>query len=245
MGQSSRRVVPILLVLVAAGVGLWLWGRGREAAAPAPIAKVEVPSPAQAPAGERQPPAAGALEPAVPPIAEAEPRADEEAVDEPDASELVMEDADGMAAAWAAVDMDAVRRAMPDNLYFQLSAPTEDEAELERRRAERDRWNTEYGKILSGTGTEEEIRSFYDQRAQLSSDYIEFATYLLDHYRETLPERDVGMLELARRLHAARIEEIPRKVEEAYERKRQQDAARAAWLAGEAEFAGEGEDEPE
>lgn len=145
-------------------------------------------------------------------------------------------DSDAIAAAWSVVDLDEVRRALPDNLYFELSAPTNDPDVIARRRAERERWNVEYGKILSGTGTEEEIRDYYDQRARLSTDYVEFTTYLLDHYEDDLPERDVGLLQLARRLHLARLEEIPRKVEEALERKRQQDAARKAWLADEAAF---------
>lgn len=139
-------------------------------------------------------------------------------------------------AAWSAVDMEEVRRALPGNLYWTLSMPTQDPKVEEERKTERDRWNVEYGKILSGTGTAEEITAYYDQRARLSSDYIEFTTYLIDHYGKTLSERDVGLLELARRLHAARLEEIPRKIEEAMERKRQQDEARAAWLADEAQF---------
>lgn len=141
-----------------------------------------------------------------------------------------------MGAAWAAVDMDEVRKAMPDNLYWKLSVPTKDPQVIEERAAERTRWNVQYGKILSGTATEEEIRAFYDHRAQLSGDYVEFTTYLVDHYGGVLPERDVGMLKLARRLNQARLEEIPRKIEEAFERKRAQDAAREAWLADQADF---------
>jgi hypothetical protein len=146
---------------------------------------------------------------------------------------------DATAQAWSVVDLEEVRRKMPDNLYFELAVPTKDEAVLEARAAERARWNVEYGKVLSGTGTEEEIRAYYDQRARLSGDYVEFTTYLLDNYREVLPERDIALLELARRLHLARLEEIPRQAEEAQERKRKQDEARAAWLADEAEFGGE------
>jgi hypothetical protein len=145
-------------------------------------------------------------------------------------------DDEAMAAAWASVDMDEVRKAMPDNLYWKLSVPTKDPQVIEERAAERARWNVQYGKILSGTAGEEEIRAFYDQRAQLSGDYVEFTTYLLDHYGGVLPERDVGMLKLARRLNQARLEEIPRKIEEAFERKRAQDAAREAWLADQAGF---------
>lgn len=139
---------------------------------------------------------------------------------------------------WEVVDLEEVRRALPENLYWELSVPTEDPEIVEKRAAERRRWNDEWGKILSGNATEDEIQGYYDHRARLSGDYIEFVTYLLDHYGEDLPERDVGFLELARKLHAARLEEIPRKVEEAMERKRQQDEARARWLADQAAFEG-------
>jgi hypothetical protein len=161
------------------------------------------------------------------------PEAGEDAADTSETGEDMQ---DASAEAWAMVDLEEVRRAMPDNIYFELSAPTKDEAVLAQRAAERDRWNTEYGKVLSGTATDAEIRAYYDQRARLATDYMEFTTYLLDHYRDTLPERDVGLLELARRLNAARLQEIPRQVEESFERKQQQDEARAAWLADEAEF---------
>jgi hypothetical protein len=155
------------------------------------------------------------------------------------ASNLSSEPYDEMAAAaWAAVDMEEVRKAMPDNLYWKLSVPTKDPQVLAEREAERARWNVEYGKILSGTASEDEIRAYYDNRARLSGDYIEFVTYLLDHYEGTLPERDVSMLKLALRLHRARLEEIPRKVEEALERKWEQDAAREAWLKDQATFGG-------
>ncbi len=163
------------------------------------------------------------------------PPADASSADLP-AVEMPPEQVDAMGAAWANVNMDEVRTALPDNLYWKLSAPTKDPAVLEERDAERDRWNVEYGKVLSGSGTEEEIRNYYDLRARISGDYIEFASYLLDHYGDTLSERDTNLLKLAIRLHRARLEEIPRKVEDALERKRQQDAARQAWLADQAVF---------
>jgi hypothetical protein len=156
----------------------------------------------------------------------------------PDGDETNSLGAEDMNGTWEGVDLAKVREAMPDNLYWKLSEPTKDERIIEEREAERDRWNVEYGKILSGNASEDEIRAYYDRRSQLSGDYIEFATYLLDHYGDTLPERDVGMLTLARRLNQARLEEIPRKLEEAFERKRQQDEARAAWLADQAAFEG-------
>lgn len=156
-----------------------------------------------------------------------------------DASAAGAELGDGqLGKGWEGVDLDAVRAALPDNWYWKYGAPTDDEAVVAQRAAERERWNVEYGKILSGTGSEEEIRAYYDQRARLSGDYVEFATYVIDHYGEQLPERDVELLRLARRLHLARLEEMPRKIQEAIERKQVQDAAREAWLADEAAFGG-------
>jgi hypothetical protein len=58
----------------------------------------------------------------------------------------------------------------------------------------------------------------------------------------------VSLLQLARRLHLARLEEIPRSLEQALERKSQQDEARARWQADERAFnaddtAAQGDDE--
>jgi hypothetical protein len=144
--------------------------------------------------------------------------------------------ADTLKMPWGVVDLDAARDAMPDNLYWQMAAPTDDLRVQQERDEERDRWNVEYGKVLSGTGTEEEIQAYFAHRQRLSADYVQFVSYVLDHYAENLPEQDVGLLELARKLHLARLEEIPRKTQEAIDRKHQQDAAREAWQREEADF---------
>lgn len=238
MGERPGRSALIIVGVVAIVV-LFSWlafGRRGEPLRPA----TSDPLTAK---GERAHPAREVVhQPAVPP-ARSRPKLPEAQVAAPAAEDeglmdgfVPAPDSDAIAAAWSVVDLDEVHKALPDNLYFDLSAPTNDPDVIAQRRAERERWNVEYGKILSGTGTEREIRDYYDQRARLSTDYVEFTTYLLDHYEDELPERDVGLLQLARRLHLARLEEIPRKVEEALERKRQQDAAREAWLADEAAF---------
>jgi len=240
MGHWIRRTGPLAVAVVVIGLGIaWLTRPAPEravvvdtVAAPAPLRAPQAADPPQphrptsGPADAPQPPADAAAPPA------ADPPPDDVAED-PNATQ------DAIAAAWASIDLEAVRAAMPDNLYFKLSAPTTDEAVLAERAAERARWNVAYGKVLSGTATEEEIGAYFDHRARLSTDYVEFTTYLLDHHRDTLHERDVALLELARRMHATRLQEVPRQVEEAMLRKQQQDAARAAWLAGEAEFKGE------
>ena len=137
---------------------------------------------------------------------------------------------DARATAWAAVDLAAVRKAMPDNIYWTMSAPTTDPEVLRAREEERARWNVEYGKILSNTATPEEIDAYYAQRQRLSHDYIEFATHLMVNYGKQLPRQDMGLLKLAIEMHMARLEEIPRQIAEAHARCAAHDAARRAWL---------------
>lgn len=145
-------------------------------------------------------------------------------------------DQDMIALRWAQVDLDALREAMPDNLYWKLGAPTSDPTIQRERAEERARWNEAYGKILSGTASEQEIQAYYDQRARLSADYVEFASRVLDDYGNVLPDRDVGLLELSLKMHHARLQQMPRRVTEALERKQRQDGLREAWLADEKAF---------
>lgn len=140
--------------------------------------------------------------------------------------------------AWAAVDLEAVRRAMPDNVYWRMSAPTRDPDVLRERAEERARWNEQYGKVLSNTATEEEIDAYYAHRDRLASDYIQFATYVLENYGEQLTIRDLGLLKVAVELNLAQLEEIPRQIAEAQQRRIAHEQAREAWRRDQAEFGG-------
>ena len=185
-----------------------------------------VPSAAmRADAGVEEAPAAGAV-PGLPPAdgAGIDPGAAESPFDEPNA--------------WASVDLDAVRRAMPDNLYWTMSSPTKDEDVLRARAEERARWNEEYGKVLSNTATEQEIDAYYAHRDRLASDYIQFATYVLENHGTQLPISDLGLLKVAVELNLAELEEIPRRIEEAQRRRVAHQQAREAWLRDQAEFGG-------
>ena len=112
-------------------------------------------------------------------------------------------------AAWARVDMEAVRSAMPDNLYWMLAAPTQDPKVIEARAKDRARWNEEYGKVLSNTATAEEVDAYYAHQQLVSSDYLEFVAHVLTHYGDAIPKRDAGLMKLAGEMHLARLEEIP------------------------------------
>jgi hypothetical protein len=163
----------------------------------------------------------------------------------PEAGDPLAETAGGEEGGWAGVDLEEVRRALPDNLYWQTSVPTDDLRELDRRAEERARWNEAYGKVLSNTATEQEIEAYYAHRQRVSEDAVEFANHLLNHYEEVLPAKDVGLLELAIELHLARLEEIPRQIADAHRRRETHAAARAAWLEEQAAFAGDADPESE
>jgi hypothetical protein len=143
---------------------------------------------------------------------------------------------------WAAVDLHGLQVELPDNLYWKMAVPTKDQGILDERQAERDRWNVEYGKILSNTATPDEIDTYYAYRYRLSSDYIQVATIILADYGDELEQKDVGLLKVAIELHMARLEEIPRQIEEAHERCAAHERVRQEWLASQKAFAGEKKD---
>lgn len=222
--QGPRRSHLVVATCAALALLAAYLGTARVAGTPASVAETPAPAPLEA-----SPPSASA--------GVDEPDPGESPADAPSpssASDPLFGDGDG--AAWAAVDLDAVRRALPDNLYWQTSVPTTDLRELDRRAEERERWNVEYGKVLSNTATEQEIEAYYAHRQRVSEDAIEFANHLLNHYGERLPPRDVGLLELAIELHLARLEEIPRQIADAHRRREAHEAARQAWLEEQAAF---------
>lgn len=141
-----------------------------------------------------------------------------------------LEQLDESAAAWSTVDMAALREALPDNLYWTMSAPTTDPEVLRRRAEERARWNVEYGKVLSNTATAEEVDAYYAHRRRLSEDYVQFASHVLLRHGGSLPPRDVALLKLAVEMHVARLEELPRQLADAHARRDAHDATRRAWL---------------
>ena len=233
-------VVLGILLLGVAAAALLLWSRTDArlgpAASPAPEASDRPVHAAETSPSSPPGSAASALRPGP----QGSPPRGPASRDEGDLGDLA-----DPAVAWSKVDLAAVRAAMPNNLYWKLSMPTTDAALLREREEIRADWNRQYGKVLSNTATEQEVRDYYAHRLRLSADSVEFATYLLDHYRDVLPERDVRLLELARELHLARLEELPRNLSDALERREAHEKARQAWLADQERFEGAGEPSPE
>jgi hypothetical protein len=218
--HTLLRGLALAALVLALGLGVRALLRSRTPAAPRASAP---PSPAAPEPAAAVPPVA-----ATPPLRPSTAEAPLPGADEPDAFPL-----------GSNVDLEAVREALPDNSYWETSAPTQDERVLREREEARARWNEAYGKVLSGTATDAEIREYYAHRERTSTDAIQFVDTLLEHHEGELTERDLELLHVARRLHLARLQEIPRRLEEAQARKRTQDEARAAWLADEARFRGD------
>ena len=127
------------------------------------------------------------------------------------------------------VKLDRLRAEIPRNRYWVDLAPTDDPDVLRRRETEAAGWNQLYGRVLSGTANEVEIRSWIDHRRQVSEDAIDFAQRVLAEHGAELPDRDRGLLELAIDMHRTRLAELPRQESEARARKAEQDRRRAAW----------------
>jgi len=130
------------------------------------------------------------------------------------------------------VQLEKLRTEIPKNRYWLDSEPTNDPEVLKRREVEAAAWNDLHGKVLSGTATSDEIRTWVDHRRQVSQDAIEFAQRVLDEHGSELPDRDRGLLELAIQMHRTRLDELPRQESEARARKVEQDRRRAEWKAG-------------
>ena len=138
--------------------------------------------------------------------------------------------------AWAKVDLNSLEQEIPNNLYWTFGAPTTDATLLEQRKENKAHWEKEYGKVLSNTATEQEIRTYYAHKNAISTDYIEFSTLLLNRYSTVLPEEAYGLQTFARNLHLAQLEEIPRKLAAALERQNKHEERRNAWLGDKEAF---------
>jgi hypothetical protein len=124
---------------------------------------------------------------------------------------------------WDGVDLQEVRSALPDNLYWELGQPTDDPEILALRQADAEARNVLFGAVQSGNATEQEIHTYYAEREQISRDYVAFAEYVLVHHGEKLAERDRGLLELAREMNEKRLAQLPIELERALARKVQQE----------------------
>jgi hypothetical protein len=130
------------------------------------------------------------------------------------------------------IDLERLRAKLPDNSYWRLGAPTKDPAVLRAREEDERRRNELYGRVLSNTASEEEIRGYYAERRKISEDYIEFAQAALKEYGDQLPDQERGLYELSVKMHTMRLREMPRQIDDALARKKVQDRRREDWQQG-------------
>lgn len=143
---------------------------------------------------------------------------------------------DAKAEAWAKVDFDAIKAAMPNNRFWEMAMPTDDENVLASRQEKRNLLKIMETKIAARHASEGEILAYYDQQQALSEDYVEAITVLLNKYGDVLPEEDYSGQTLARTMHLARLQELPLKVTRALEERQQFVSQRAEWLENRAEY---------
>jgi hypothetical protein len=107
------------------------------------------------------------------------------------------------------------------------SPPTAPSPDLEPGHPDDDqKWNTLYGKVLSGTASDEEIGGYYDHLRQRSEAAIRVAEQALLKITEPLTDLQGGLLTLIIRMNRDRLATIPLELEEARARKRLQDRRR-------------------
>lgn len=143
---------------------------------------------------------------------------------------------DAKADAWAKVDFDALKQAMPNNMFWDMAMPTNDENVLALRAERREAIRAMETKIAARHAEEHEIRAYYNQQQTLSEDYVEAITLLLNKYGDVLPEDDYSGQTLARKMHLAKLQELPLQMTRALERRNDFLAERSEWLENRAEY---------
>ena len=90
--------------------------------------------------------------------------------------------------------------------------------------------------MLSGDASEDEVRAYYDYRKRLSTDYLEFADYMRRRFDSSLSDEFKSMLDLAVKLHTARLAQLPADREAALEHARERAKIREEWRRQQEEF---------
>ncbi|MEL6341430.1 MAG: hypothetical protein AAFQ65_16125, partial [Myxococcota bacterium] len=127
------------------------------------------------------------------------------------------------------VDLDALRQELPDNRYWVSGAPTEDPELIAARKRDTESAERMQGLIVSGGASEQEIETYFDARQRLSQDYIQISERILQRYGTTLPDTELGMHQLSISMHRKRLAELPKKREQAHERRVLQETRRREW----------------
>lgn len=108
------------------------------------------------------------------------------------------------------LNLELLRPQIPNNLYWELDAPTRDVEVAKQRAARAKKRNDDYGRILSNEAEEGQIREYYDERRRISNDYLQLSALVLEGKAGEVSERDRGLFELTVNLHRERLKQIER-----------------------------------
>lgn len=108
------------------------------------------------------------------------------------------------------LNLELLRPQIPNNLYWELDAPTTDVEVAKQRAARAKKRNDDYGRILSNEAEEGQIREYYDERRRISNDYLQLTGLVLEGKAGEVSERDRGLFELTANLHRERLKQIER-----------------------------------
>lgn len=223
--RSIRPGVLVFVGLVAAALAFVVLRSGQRPPSEAPRETVRSANEQGPPAGE---PRASSLR-----DRERTPRAASPSLDDP------VPYVEGLV--WGDIDLREARELMPDNLYWKLGAPTKDEKVLAERDAEKARRNQEYGRVLAGDATEDEVRAYYDYRRRLAADYVEFSEFMQRKLRDSPNEQLRSMIDLALKMNADRLRQLAAEQEDAIARSQERAQVREDWRRQQEEFRGVGQ----
>jgi hypothetical protein len=137
---------------------------------------------------------------------------------------------------WGDLDLREARELMPDNLFWKYGVPTKDESELAAREEEKKRRNEEYGRVLAGDASEDEVRAYYDYRRRMASDYLEFAEFMQRQLRDSSNEQLRGLIDLGLKMNAEKLKQLNAEMEDALARSRERAEIREQWRQQQQEF---------
>lgn len=229
MSVNARWKVPLWLAAIALGAAGAYVALETPSASDAPGAAVpSAPAPASAPPSSSPH--------ALPGVAGAVPLVRDGGLDlvgAAVASAPPQSPSDNAAPAPSPVDLERIRAKLPpDNLFWEMGAPTQDPEVLRKRAEAEHQWNELFGRVQSGEATEADIHRYFDYRRKLSEDYISVARSVLSEYGDALPLQERGLYELSIKMHTTRLEEMPRKEEEALARRELQARRQREWKQG-------------
>jgi len=133
--------------------------------------------------------------------------------------------------AFATIDLEALKNEYPDNLYWEMAAPTLDESVKQTRKEQREFWKLRQGKISSNLASEAEIREYYSYQNKLSEDYVELTGQLIKRHGQDLAEQDYEMITLATQLHLSRLQDMPSMLERDLKNRQRFLDRKNEWLA--------------